>query len=51
MNKVKPALNRFAIAISAVLSTVLFICANTASCAMIYEPVSPNGLKRFSKIE
>lgn len=50
MTKVKNLYFRFAVACSALLTAVMFICANTTSCSMIYEPEAPDGLDRFSKI-
>ena len=32
------------------LCVVLFICANTNSCCLIYQPQTPEGLERFGKI-
>lgn len=37
--------------ITAMLCTVLFICANTNSTCMMYQPESPSNLDRFSKIK
>lgn len=42
---------KFTTAFISVLSTVLFICANTNSTLMIYQPKAPTGLRRFSKIK
>lgn len=42
---------RFTTAFISVLSTVLFISANTNSTLMIYQPKVPVGLSRFSKIK
>lgn len=50
MEKMQSLFYRVALAASAVLSAVMFICANTASCSMIYQPETPKGLERFSKI-
>lgn len=33
-----------------VLSVVLFICANTNSCCMVYQPKTPDGLENYSHI-
>ena len=33
------------------LCAVLFICANTNSCCMVYQPQAPVGLERFSKLK
>lgn len=33
-----------------VLCAVLFICANTNSCCMVYQPQTPVELDRFSKL-
>lgn len=32
------------------LCAVLFICANTNSCCLIYQPQAPTELERFRKI-
>lgn len=32
------------------LCAVLFICANTNSCCMVYQPQAPVGIERFSKL-
>lgn len=37
------------IAVSA-LCAVLFVCANTNSCCMVYQPQAPVELERFSKL-
>lgn len=34
-----------------VLGAVLFVCANTASCGMVHQPSTPDGLERFSKVK
>ena len=51
MTKVKSLYFYFAVACSMLLSAVMFICANTASCSMIYQPKAPADLARFSKIQ
>lgn len=33
------------------LSAVLFICANTASCGMVYQPPMPDGIEQFRKVK
>lgn len=42
---------RLTTAFISVLSTVLFISANTNSSLMIHQPKVPTGLRRFSKIK
>ncbi len=42
---------KFAVAVTCVLSAVLFVCANTNSCCMVYQPDVPEGLEHFSKIQ
>lgn len=42
---------QFAIVVTYVLSVVLFVCANTNSCCMVYQPEVPEGLEHFSKIQ
>lgn len=46
-----PALHMYKLAqfIAAVLCAVLFVCANTNSSCMIYQPEAPAGLDRFRK--
>lgn len=51
MTKVKTICYKFAMLFSAFLSAVLFICANTNSCLMIYQPETPVELEHFSKIK
>ena len=51
MTKVKTICYKFAMLFSAFLSAVLFICANTNSCLMIYQPKTPVELEHFSKIK
>lgn len=47
----KSLIHCLATAVSFVLSLVLFICANTTSSVMIYQPQEPIGLDRFKKIK
>lgn len=51
MTKVKNLYYQFAIAFSALMSAVLFVCANTNSCLMVHQPKAPEALSKFSKIE
>lgn len=46
-----PALLMFKLAqfTAAALCAVLFVCANTNSSCMIYQPEAPAGLERFRK--
>lgn len=37
--------------VTAALCTILFICANTNSSCMVYQPEAPMELKKFSKIK
>lgn len=41
----------FAQLVTAMLCAVLFICANTNSSCMFYQPETPAELGRFSKIK
>lgn len=43
--------HRLAKILSTALCAVLFICANTNSCAMIHQPEIPDGLDRYSKVK
>ena len=38
-----------AIAVSSMLCTVLYICANTTSSTLIHQPKAPESLDRFKK--
>lgn len=42
---------RVAMIATYVLSAALFICANTNSCCMVYQPVAPDGLENYSHIQ
>lgn len=42
---------KFAVAATCIFSAVLFVCANTNSCCMVYQPEVPEGLEHFSKIQ
>lgn len=44
-------MHRLAKIISTALCAILFICANTNSCAMIHQPEIPDGLNRYSKVK
>lgn len=33
------------------LCAVLFVCANTNSCCMVYQPETPAGLDRFQRLQ
>ena len=43
--------SRLASIVTSVLCAVLFVCANTNSCAMVYQPEMPAEATRFSKIK
>ena len=43
--------SRLASVITSVLCAVLFVCANTNSCAMVHQPEMPADAARFSKIK
>lgn len=51
MTKVKNLYYQSAMLFSALLSAVLFVCANTNSCFMIHQPKAPEALSRYSKFE
>lgn len=44
-------MHRLAKILSTALCAVLFVCANTNSCAMIYQPEAPTSLDQFSKVK
>lgn len=44
-------MHRLAKIISTALCAILFICANTNSCAMIHQPQTPTNLDRFNKVK
>lgn len=51
MTKTKSIYHNFTAFAVALLNAILFICANTNSCAMIHQPVAPQKLDGFSKIK
>lgn len=51
MTKVKNLYYQSAMLFSALLSAVLFVCANSNSCFMIHQPKAPEALSRYSKFE
>ena len=51
INLMSKVYNKFAAAAICVLTAVLFVCANTNSCCMVYQPEIPEGLEHFSKIQ
>lgn len=51
MTKVKSLYHRFAVGITAILGLVAFICANTTSCCMIYQPEAPRGMDKYRKFK
>lgn len=51
MTKVKNLYYQSAMLLTALLSAVLFVCANSNSCLMIHQPKAPEGLGRYSKFE
>lgn len=42
---------KLAQAVTQMLLLVLFICANTNSCGMVYQPEMPSGVAKYSKIK
>ena len=44
-------ITKVAPAVKAVLLVVLFVSANTNSCALIHQPKAPDAIKRFSKVK
>lgn len=51
MTKIKNLYYQSAMLLTALLSAVLFVCANSNSCLMIHQPKAPEGLSRYSKFE
>lgn len=51
MTKVKSMYYHLAAISAILLNAVMIICANTNSCAMIYQPEAPNALDRYNKIK
>lgn len=50
MTKTKNMFAQLASVCTVLLGAILFISANTASCAIIHQPKAPKELSRFSKI-
>lgn len=51
MTKIKNMYYQSALLFSALLGAVLFVCANSNSCFMVYQPKAPEALSRYSKFE
>lgn len=51
MTKTKMMINKLALMGAAILSGILFLCANTNSCLMVHQPKAPKGLDKFSKVK
>ena len=51
MCKIKKLLSKLAGPCVAMFSAVLFIAANSNSCAMVYQPKAPANLSKFSKTQ
>lgn len=51
MAKIKSLYYSLAAFSAVLLNAVMFLCANTNSCMMIYQPEAPKALERFSKIK
>ena len=51
MTKFKNLYYQSAILLSALLSAVLFISANSTSCFMVHQPKAPKALSRYSKLK
>lgn len=51
MTKAKSLYHRAAVLITGFLGIVAFICANTTSCCMIYQPEAPQELDKFRKFK
>lgn len=49
--KVRFHISNFAKIASALLSAVLYICANTTSSTMVHEPEAPDALGRFKVVK
>lgn len=51
MTKIKSLYYSLAAFSAVLLNAVMFLCANTTSCAFIHQPEAPKALERFSKIK
>lgn len=51
INEMPAFVHKLAKVTATILCAVLFVCANTNSCCMIYQPEVPDDLWRFSKIQ
>lgn len=51
MTKIKSMYYSLAAFSALLLNLVMILCANTNSCAMVYQPEAPKALDRYSKIK
>jgi cyclic lactone autoinducer peptide len=51
MIQAKSLRQRLAILMTGLLGVVAFICANTTSCCMIYQPEAPSQLDKFRRFK
>ncbi len=51
MKTLKSTINKIIPAVTACLTFVLFVSANSNSSAMVHQPKTPKGIERFSKIK
>ena len=51
MTKIKSLCYSLAALSAVFLNAVLFLCANTTSCAIIHQPEAPKALERFCRIK
>ena len=42
---------RLATVMATTLCAILFVCANTNSCTMIHQPITPKGLEMYSRVK
>lgn len=51
MAKLKSMYYQFAALSVVILNAILFVCANSNSCWMVYQEKAPKALERYSKIK
>ena len=51
MTKIRSMYYSVAAFAAIVLNAILFVCPNTNSCWMVYQPEAPKALERFSRVK
>ena len=51
MTKIRSMYYSVAAFAAIVLNAILFVCANTNSCWMVYQPEAPKSLERFTLVK